>query len=287
MTRCFFATDIHGHIDRYEKLFRLIAREEPDILLLGGDILPTALSSLSSLDLKHQDFINGYLAVKFRRLREEMGDSYPQIFLILGNDDGRSVEASVLDIATSGMWTYIHDRRITFEDYAVYGYSYIPPSPIQLKDWERYDVSRYVDPGCVSPEEGYRTLPVTDHEKRYSTIQSDLESLAGDDDLSHAIFLFHTPPYQTKLDRAALDGKMIDYVPLDVHIGSIAVRRFIEKRQPLVTLHGHVHESARITGAWRDQLGRTQMFSAAHGGPELAVVQFELEEPEKADRLLL
>ena len=35
--------------------------------------------------------------------------------------------------------------------------------------------------------------------------------------------------------------KMIDYAPLDVHVGSIAVRRFIESRAPYLTLHGHVH----------------------------------------------
>jgi len=35
-------------------------------------------------------------------------------------------------------------------------------------------------------------------------------------------------------------------------VGSIAVRRFIEERQPLLTLHGHIHESARLTGDWRE-----------------------------------
>ena len=111
--------------------------------------------------------------------------------------------------------------------------------------------------------------------------------LAGKDNLADALFLFHAPPYDTNLDRAALDGKMIDHVPLDVHIGSIAVRRFIEKRQPLVTLHGHVHESARLTGSWREKIGQTWCYSAAHDGPELALVTFDPEHPEKADRQLL
>ena len=98
------------------------------------------------------------------------------------------------------------------------------------------------------------------------------------------MFLFHTPPHETKLDRAALDGKMVDHVPLDLHVGSIAVRRFIEARQPLLTLHGHIHESARLTGSWRDRIGRTHLFSAAHDGPELALVRFDLEHPEGATR---
>jgi Icc-related predicted phosphoesterase len=74
---------------------------------------------------------------------------------------------------------------------------------------------------------------------------------------------------------------------LDVHVGSIAVRRFVEERQPLLTLHGHVHESARLTGTWQDQIGRTHLFSAAHDGPELSLVRFDLEHPAGASRTLI
>jgi uncharacterized protein len=76
-------------------------------------------------------------------------------------------------------------------------------------------------------------------------------------------------------------------VPLDVHVGSIAVRRFIEARQPSVTLHGHIHESARLTGAWQDRIGRTVLLSAAHDGPELALVRFDPERPDAATRDLI
>jgi Icc-related predicted phosphoesterase len=89
------------------------------------------------------------------------------------------------------------------------------------------------------------------------------------------------------LDRAALDGRMVDHVPMDVHVGSIAVQRFIAARQPLVTLHGHVHESARLTGAWRATSGRTVMLGAAHDGPELALVRFDPAQPDRATRELI
>ena len=76
---------------------------------------------------------------------------------------------------------------------------------------------------------------------------------------------------------------MVDHVPLDVHVGSIAVRRFIEARQPLVTLHGHVHESARLTGAWRDA-DRAHALPLARRttGPELALVRFDPDDPGDA-----
>ena len=93
--------------------------------------------------------------------------------------------------------------------------------------------------------------------------------------------------HYTNLDRAALDGRMVDHVPVDVNVGSIAMRRFIEDRQPLLTLHGHMHESARLTGSWRDVIGGTHCFTGAHDGPELALVRFDLDDPGAATRELI
>lgn len=256
-------------------------------MFVGGDLLPGGFGFGAASEHQPADFITDVIGAGLARLREAMGEAYPAVFVILGNDDPRFEEAAVLDLATRGLCRYAHDRRSLLGKRAVYGYSYVPPSPFLLKDWERYDVSRYVDPGCVSPEEGARSVPVADHIARYSTIMEDLRRLIGKDDVSDAILLCHSPPYETKLDRADLDGRMVDHAPVDVHVGSIALRRFIEAKQPLITLHGHVHESARLTGSWRDRLGRTHLFSAAHDGPELALVRFDPEAPKNATRELI
>ncbi len=287
MSTCFFVSDLHGRVDRYEKLLELISIERPKAVFAGGDLLPSGLSAAESLDFGHEDFVNGFLARRLTRLREDLGEAYPRVFVILGNDDSRSEEAAVIAAATTGIWEYIHDRRVSFSGRDVYGYAYVPPTPFLLKDWERYDVSRYVDPGCVSPEDGHRSIPVPDNQVRYATIADDLTGLVGDRAVDEAIFLFHSPPYQTDLDRAALDGKMIDHAPLDVHVGSVAVKRFVERRQPLVTLHGHIHESAQITGAWSQRIGQTHCFSAAHDGPELALIRFDPADPTTATRTLV
>lgn len=283
----FFVSDIHGNPDRYWKLFQAISNERPEAVLLGGDLLPSGLSAVKSLDFGHQDFVTGFLARRLGELKDELGSAYPRVFLILGNDDSRSEEAAVIAAAATGVWEYIHDRRVSFHGHDVYGYSYVPPTPFLFKDWERYDVSRYVDPGCVSPEEGHRSVPVPENRIRYATIKDDLARLVGDRPVDRAIFLFHSPPYKTALDRAALDGKTIDHVPLDVHVGSIAIERFIKNRQPLITLHGHIHESAQLTGSWSECIGRTHCFSAAHHGPELALVRFDPEDPSAATRTLI
>jgi Icc-related predicted phosphoesterase len=287
MTDCLFVSDLHGKLDRYDKLLRITGLEQPQALFIGGDLLPPALQPAGSRQPWYQDFVEDYLCKAFKELRQEMGTAYPRVFVILGNDDGRLPEVSLIKGQDHGLWEYIHMRKADLFQFQVYGYSYVPPTPFFLKDWERYDVSRYVDPGCISPEEGQHSVPVDPGEVRNATIKDDLDRLAGDGDLDKAVFLFHTPPYGTDLDRAALDGKRIEHVPLDPHLGSIAVRRFIESRQPLLTLHGHVHESSRLTGAWGARLGKTFAFSAAHHGPELAVIRFQLEDLASATRALL
>jgi uncharacterized protein len=287
MPRCFFASDLHGRIERYARLLAAVEAERPTAVFLGGDLLPSGFGLVGSVDPDHQDFINGYLGPAFDRTRAALGRDYPTVFAILGNDDPRFEEAAMLDAGTRGLWRYAHDQAIEWGGYTVFGYACIPPTPFRLKDWERYDVSRYVDPGCSSPEEGWRTVPANESDVRYGTIKDDLQALAGDRPLDRAIMLFHAPPYETPLDRAALDGKSVDFAPLDVHVGSIAIQRFIEARQPLATLHGHVHESARITGTWRAEIGRTHAFSAAHDGPELALVRFDPENLSAATRQLI
>ncbi len=286
MTNCLFCSDLHGDTGKYDKLFSFIIEERPSAVLLGGDLLPGPVQMMAS-DFLHKDFVNDILFRGFKEVQAALGSDYPDVFIILGNDDGRFEELTMLDAATRGAWHYVHGRGIPFGPYTVYGYSYVPPTPFRLKDWERYDVSRYVDPGCVHPEDGTHSVPVPLNELRYSTISEDLNILVGGDDLSRAIMLFHSPPYDTALDRAALDGKIVDHVPLDVHVGSIAIQRFIRKYQPMVTLHGHIHESVRLTGVWKERLGNTWMFGGAHDGPELAIIRFDAADPELATRELI
>lgn len=283
---CFFVSDLHGHIGRYESLFAKIEEERPAGVFIGGDILPSHLLALSADSNRFKDFLEEFFLPRLERLRQRVGISYPEIFLILGNDDCRSEEPAIRDAAQRGLLNYVHDSAAPFGPYTVYGYAHVPPTPFLLKDWERYDVSRYVEPGCLHPNEGRFTVSVPESELKYGTIAADLVRLTAGRDLSRAIFLFHAPPYDTALDRCALDGKMIDHAPLDCHVGSIAIRRMIEERQPLVTLHGHVHESARLTGLWKATLGTTTMLSAAHDGPELALVRFDAEHIENACRNL-
>jgi Icc-related predicted phosphoesterase len=286
VTRGLFVSDLHGRLDRYQKLLAAIEAERPQVVFLGGDLLPFVVPFGAGAE-GGPDFLVDWLAPRLDALRSRLGPAYPRVLAIFGNDDPRSEESKLLALQDRGLLEYAHARRLGLGAFTLYGYACVPPTPFRLKDWERYDVSRFVDPGSVSPEEGRRSLSADVDDVKWGTIAADLERLVGKDELSRAVCLFHSPPYATPLDRAALDGRAIDRVPLDVHVGSIAIRRFIEARQPLVTLHGHVHESARLTGRWSDRIGRTVCLSAAHDGPELALVALDLEAPERATRRLV
>jgi len=276
---CFFVSDLHGRRNRYRALWASIAGERPEAVFLGGDLLP--------MWMQEGDFHTTTLFPGFERLRASLGAAYPRVFLILGNDDPRIFTDDFEQAERDGLCECMHKRRARLGELSVYGYSYVPPTPFQLKDWERYDVSRYVDPGCLPLEEGRRSVPIPERRIRYETIAEDLADLTGDQDLTQAICLFHTPPYDGVLDLADLAGRTVDHVPLDPHVGSVAVRRFIAARQPLITLHGHVHESTRLTGAWRETRGRTTCFNAAHDGPELSLIRFDPADPGSATRELL
>lgn len=72
---------------------------------------------------------------------------------------------------------------------------------------------------------------------------------------------FHCPPYGTRLDLAPKLDKNLRPVytlgnPEFANVGSKSVRKFLEKYQPLVSLHGHIHEASGI-----EQIGKTTAFN--------------------------
>jgi len=276
-----FVSDLHGNKKRYNTLFKIIEKEKPDGVFIGGDILPGGFGMNVDIDKFLQDvFLSKVLMLKQSGIKT-------RFFTILGNDDPRVYESILKDAEKDNLIEYVHNHTVSFENLFVTGYSYVPPTPFRLKDWEKYDVSQYVDVGAISPEKGIRTIEVSKDKIRYSTINEDLKEISKNAPVEKTIFLFHSPPYKSNLDRADLDDKMVDHAPIDVHVGSIAIQRFIKKKQPLLTLHGHVHESTRITGYWKERFGKTHSFNAAHDGSELALVRFRTDDLGNATRVLI
>ncbi len=283
--KCIFTSDLHGNKLKYERLFTYIARSSPDAVFLGGD-LSRSLVNRNKKGSK-DTFISNYIHKKLKDLKFLLKNSYPEIFIILGNDDSKNLENDIINIEKQNLWKYINEKHYNWRGYNIFGYSFVPPTPFLLKDWERYDISRFVDPGSIAPEEGIFSYNNRDPEENFKTIKNDLKIFALALDFDKTICLFHSPPYKTVLDRGDLDGKFIHHVPVDVHLGSLALYNFIKENQPLLTLHGHIHESTRITGSWKDKIGRTSCFNGSHDGLELSIITFNPENPESATRILI
>jgi Icc-related predicted phosphoesterase len=110
-----------------------------------------------------------------------------------------------------------------------------------------------------TPWDSPRELDEDDLYEKIRTLAEQLEEPAG------AIFNLHVPPYESGLDTATeLDETMRPVIrggqPVPKAAGSTAVRKLIEEYQPLLSLHGHIHESRGIA-----KLGRT---TAVNSGSE-------------------
>lgn len=102
-----------------------------------------------------------------------------------------------------------------------------------------------VSTGWVNPSP-WKTAREEDDEKLEVRLEKYISQLK---DTKSAIFNFHAPPYQSRLDEApllddnlnpVLQGGRVIMVP----VGSKAVRKTIEKYQPFLGLHGHIHEAS-------------------------------------------
>ncbi len=76
--------------------------------------------------------------------------------------------------------------------------------------------------------------------------------------ISTSCFCFHVPPYNSTIDMAPkLDATLRPVYeggrPAFIPVGSTSVRKMIEKYQPILGLHGHIHESPGLV-----KIGRTQ-----------------------------
>jgi hypothetical protein len=102
-----------------------------------------------------------------------------------------------------------------------------------------------ISTGWVNPSP-WNTTREEEDEKLEARLQKYISKL---DNVESAIFNFHAPPYQSKLDEAPLLDEDLNPViqggrVVMVPVGSKAVRKMIEKYQPLLGLHGHIHEAS-------------------------------------------
>jgi Icc-related predicted phosphoesterase len=153
------------------------------------------------------------------------------------------------------------------------GLAFVPPTPFSFKDFERRDTAE-PDPrepqfgrAVLATPEGFETIADFDaYLNSLPTIAEELSRLSPESP-GRAIGVMHAPPSETRCD--VLFNRR--------HIGSRAIRRWIERHQPLLTLHGHIHESPEQSGACFDRIGATLVVNPGASGRRPHWVHIDLD----------
>jgi Icc-related predicted phosphoesterase len=100
----------------------------------------------------------------------------------------------------------------------------------------------------LSTKKGFRSLDDWEsYVRKLPTIEDEMRHLKKPDDYHKAIYILHMPPAGAGLDICRSGEK----------VGSDAITAFLLKHQPLVSLHGHIHESPEQSRREIAQLGNT------------------------------
>jgi Icc-related predicted phosphoesterase len=269
----FFTSDLHGQGALYEQLVANVATRLPRAVLIGGDLAPHAVGE-HGIALQRV-FLQGFLVEFARRLKE--GSPTTELLLLMGNDDW-AANLDCLERHHGELWHVLHGRVVEVDGIHVAGSSYVPITPFAMKDWERWEDGEAESPlrleGWISGPNGLVGHRF-DHDHRSPTIADALGKLAECTTAAETVFVFHSPPRDTACDM----------IRAQAHVGSRASRAFIERHQPPLVLTGHIHESPRVSSAYRDRIGRTTVVNPGQfGTPRLCGVWFDPRRPAETLR---
>ena len=265
-----YTSDLHGNKELYGELFELAEQRRAGAVIIGGDMLPIHRSFQYSL-LEQKDFIFSYLEP---RLRDFLSRTpHATIYAMLGNDDWGASNTHLMDLEEKGILRLLHGQKHELGDsHELIGYAHVPPTPFAIKDGERRDLQRDSAEqqrctACCSQGEKIIVVDPRQYFARLKSIEEELKELPTTLHSREAVYVMHSPPFRTNLDRL-FDGRWI---------GSRAIRAFIERNKPYLTLHGHIHESVEISGKYWDRIGNTTCINPGQSAEELYAVIFELE----------
>jgi len=268
--RIFFVSDIHGSNMCYRKFLNALKVYNVDIGILLGDLTGKMLIPLvektgggwQTTFMGHHTVVETQEELdKLKKTIEMVG--YYWVHLTPDEFESYKADSHKLDglfnelmLARLEQWIALADERLANTSYKVY----MAPG-----NDDHFDVDRVIEDSAVIVDCDNRNVMVGGHEmitfswanptpwntpreKPDEELEPMLEELISTvKDKSNAIFNFHVPPYGYALDLAPeLTKDLIQAADRKIHVGSKAVAHMIEKYQPLLGLHGHIHESRGV-----------------------------------------
>ena len=265
--KLFFVTDIHGSNTCYRKFLNALKAYNVDVGILLGDLTGKVLVPLveksgggweTTLMGTHTAIDTQEELDKLKKTIEMMG--YYWVHQTLDEfhtfrDDPIKVDTLFKQLMLQRLkeWMVLADERLANTTYKVY---------MAAGNDDHFEVDQVIEDSAVMVNCNNKNVPVGDHEmitfswanptpwntpreKPDEELEPMLEELVAKvKDKSNAIFNFHAPPYGFALDLAPeLNKDLIQAADRKIHVGSRAVANMIQKYQPLIGLHGHIHES--------------------------------------------
>ena len=269
----FFASDLHGSEVCFKKFVAAAKFYGADTLLLGGDISAKIVVPIVSAG-------PGRYTAQFHGHEERLNDATVAEFEQRAANSGLYTERMEPDeyqhyAEHPDQVETLFDRvmRRTVQRWAEYAKTKLDGSPVIIYSVPGNDDPLAVDevllangderlrcvegevvelaPGMEMLSTGYTNITPWDTPREYSEDQIREHLAEMTSRLEHpetAIFNIHVPPYNSRLDTAPLLGQDLKVktaagAQMTGPVGSVAVREAIEDVQPLLTLHGHIHES--------------------------------------------
>jgi hypothetical protein len=271
-TRILYATDVHGSEKCFLKFLNTPKAYKANVLILGGDITGKMLIPIVSKPegIWSTEFLGTKYSLKSQSEVEDIEKKirstgyYPYRItedrMTELRSDPAEVDSAFTEVMTDTLkrWTQMAAERLKGSDVKVYmtgGNDDRPEIEDVLKssdfiiDPEGEVVSIDGSHEMLSSGWSNPTPWKTPRECSEEELASKLESMiAKVQDMKNCILNLHVPPYDSGLDtcpkldeslKPVYAGSEVIMMPA----GSKSVRDAIEKYQPLLGLHGHIHES--------------------------------------------
>ncbi|RLG52225.1 MAG: phosphoesterase [Thermoproteota archaeon] len=273
--RMFFAADIHGNTIVWRKWLNAVNVYNADVIILAGDLTGKAIVPIVDYGDRYETtLIDQKLVARSSEELEKIKERIEGIayyYVILTKEELQDIAQSPkkqeelfkkVMVERLEKWLNLLVEKVDLRKTT----AIVMPG----NDDEKYideTIKRFEDRGVIYPLDKTVELPygyqVISHEyvnptpwntpreapedKLEKMLRKKIEK-SGVKDFKKALFNFHCPPWNTKLDLAPKLDKNLKPVyvggrPVLVHVGSRAVRKLEEEYQPLMGLHGHIHES--------------------------------------------
>lgn len=278
-TRIFFCTDLHGSEVCFRKMLHAPKAYEANVVIMGGDctgkmivpIVEYADGTVRSEWNGVEHLLDGEEQITELEKRIRNSGLYPvrlteaEVERLQADPDLRERTFHDVMLETLARWLDLAEDRL-----AGTGVRLImtPGNDDEVSVDPLIEGSDFVEAGdgkVLVIDDTYELLSVswsnptpwdTPRECSEEELEQKIESLASQiENMENAIFNLHPPPYGSGLDLAPeieSEGKLRRGGAVMTSVGSTAVADVINRHQPLLSLHGHIHESKAV-----QRLGRT------------------------------